>query len=85
MPVVEAVGLSETSVHLLSWLKLAQEIFLLIENVRSGTDAQSASYLNGYRVSLPGVKQPEREADCSYPTTTLRTRGATTLLPLMPL
>jgi len=38
-----------------------------MENVHTGSEAQPASYLNEYRASLPGVKQPGREANCSYP------------------
>jgi len=60
MPMIEAVGISETSVHLFSRLKSGQEIFPVIENVHAGSEAKPASYLNGYRVSLPGVKHPGR-------------------------
>jgi len=67
MPMIEAVDLSETSIHMFSWLKSLKEIFPFIENVHTGYEAQPASYLNGYRVSLLRVKQPGREDDRSYP------------------
>jgi hypothetical protein len=66
MPVIEAVYLSEKSVQLFSWLKSRKEIFPSIENVHTGYGAQP-TYLNGYRVSLLGVKQPGLEDDRSYP------------------
>jgi len=67
MSMIKAAGLSETSVHLLSWLKSGKEIFPFTENVHNGSGAQPASYLKGYRVSLLEVKQLEREADRCYP------------------
>ena len=66
MPMIVAVDLSETSVHLFSWLKSGKEIFPFIDNVHIGSGAQLASYLNGYRVSLLGVKKPGCEDDRFY-------------------
>jgi hypothetical protein len=57
MSMIKAAGLSETSVHLLSWLKSGKGIFPFTENVHTGSVSQPASYLNGYRVSLLEVKQ----------------------------
>lgn len=43
MSMIKAAGLSETSVHLLSWLKSGKEIFPFTENVHNGSGAQPIS------------------------------------------
>jgi len=65
-------------------VKVGARDFPVIAGVHAGYEAQPASYLKGYRVSLPGVKQPGRVKLTAFidPTTTLRMRGDTTFLPL---